>query len=170
MAKHAVEMARHAGGGGGSGAEQRGGPWAQDVAWAPGDGGWGGGEEGAREGAGQTLVHETHAPKRISHIQFGLLNSEVQWWCLYYEQRGSGRGKFHLCCMLLYFAHVSVVCMLSRACLRFDLDRRGQPRTLLLRCVDFVLPRLSCMPTSPTEHGRLGCSTTSERFIKLRLY
>ncbi|CAM9833807.1 unnamed protein product [Pylaiella littoralis] len=61
-----------------TGREQRGGGggWTQDVAWAAGDGGWGDEEEGVREGAGQTLVHETHAPKRISHIQFGLLNAE----------------------------------------------------------------------------------------------
>lgn len=65
--------ASHAHGGGGRG----GGGWAQDVAWAPGDGSWGNGEGVVREGAGQTLVHETHAPKRISHIQFGLLNAEV---------------------------------------------------------------------------------------------
>lgn len=40
---------------------------------------WGAGEhEEIKEGAGQTLVHETHAPKRISHIQFGLLNAEVR--------------------------------------------------------------------------------------------
>lgn len=52
--------------------------WGQDIAWAAGDG-WGDGEDGgAREGGGQTLVHETHAPKRISHIQFGLLNAEVR--------------------------------------------------------------------------------------------
>lgn len=61
----------HQGGGGG------GGGWSRDVAWGPGDGGWGDEGEGVREGAGQTLVHETHAPKRISHIQFGLLNAEV---------------------------------------------------------------------------------------------
>lgn len=62
-----------------TGTEQHGGGggWTQDVAWAAGNGDWGDGEEGVREGAGQTLVHETHAPKRISHIQFGLLNAEV---------------------------------------------------------------------------------------------
>lgn len=66
------------GGAAGSVRERGGGGWGQDVAWAAGDG-WGDGEDGgAREGGGQTLVHETHAPKRISHIQFGLLNAEVR--------------------------------------------------------------------------------------------
>lgn len=71
---------RHAHGGSGGGkTDQRGGGgggWSQEVAWAASDG-WGNGESVVREGAGQTLVHETHAPKRISHIQFGLLNAEV---------------------------------------------------------------------------------------------
>lgn len=67
------------------------------MAWGPGHG-WDGDDEEmvAREGAGQTLVHETHAPKRISHIQFGLLNSEVcyiynirEQWTLY-SVRGAG--------------------------------------------------------------------------------
>ncbi|CAM9817787.1 unnamed protein product [Ectocarpus sp. 12 AP-2014] len=72
----ATRNANH-GGGGGAGNKGGGGWVQQDVAWAPGNGGWGDGEEEElREGAGQTLVHETHAPKRISHIQFGLLDAE----------------------------------------------------------------------------------------------
>ena len=54
-----------------------GGGWSQEMAWAPG--GWDEADMGSGvQGAGQALVHETHAPKRISHIQFGLLNSEVR--------------------------------------------------------------------------------------------
>lgn len=70
---------RNANHGGGGTRNKGGGGWVQqNVAWAPGNGGWGDGEEEElREGAGQTLVHETHAPKRISHIQFGLLDAEV---------------------------------------------------------------------------------------------
>lgn len=112
MAKHAVEMTTS-----GSRGTEQGGRWAQEVAWAAGDGGWGG-----EEGAGQTLVHETHAPKRISHIQFGLLNAEVQ------EFRGGARERrrrrqlvvgvpsFQVSCcnnVLRFLAHVcSVVCFL----------------------------------------------------------
>lgn len=56
--------------------------WVQDAAWdwqREGDGSGDDGSGGRRkQGAGQLLVHETHAPKRISHIQFGLLNAEVK--------------------------------------------------------------------------------------------
>lgn len=74
-------MARNAhssGGGGGGGDRGNGGGrgqaggWSQEIAWGAGD------YSEVKEGAGQTLVHETHAPKRISHIQFGLLNAEVR--------------------------------------------------------------------------------------------
>lgn len=73
-------MARnaHSGGGGGGGDRGNGGGrgqaggWSQEIAWGAGNYGE------VKEGAGQTLVHETHAPKRISHIQFGLLNAEVR--------------------------------------------------------------------------------------------
>lgn len=61
--------------------------WGPDAAWGGGGSGWqhgGGGYDGGEDasggrnnGAGPMLVHETHAPKRISHIQFGLLNAEV---------------------------------------------------------------------------------------------
>lgn len=49
--------------------------WASDNSWG---GDWGGNHASATKGAGQLLVHETHAPKKISHIQFGLLTAEVR--------------------------------------------------------------------------------------------
>lgn len=63
------------GSGAGSGSGGVGGR-TQGMAWDRG--GWEEDEVPSSQGAGRTLVHETHAPKRISHIQFGLLNSEVR--------------------------------------------------------------------------------------------
>lgn len=149
MAKHAVEMTTS-----GSRGTEQGGRWAQEVAWAAGDGGWGG-----EEGAGQTLVHETHAPKRISHIQFGLLNAEVQ------EFRGGARERrrrrqlvvgvpsFQVSCcnnVLRFLAHVrSVVCFTrsrKRPC--FDLFHRRPPHerfggvsiVIFFSCLAWVYP------------------------------
>ena len=78
MTRNAYNRGGNGGGAAGSVRETGRGGWGGDVAWAGGDG-WGDEDDGgAREGGGQTLVHETHAPKRISHIQFGLLNAEVR--------------------------------------------------------------------------------------------
>lgn len=63
------------GNGAGSGSGGGGGR-TQEMAWDRG--GWGEDDIPSSHGAGRTLVHETHAPKKISHIQFGLLNSEVR--------------------------------------------------------------------------------------------
>lgn len=69
--------------------------------WAP-DPGWGSSwddRRSARNGGGLLLVHETHAPKRISHIQFGLLSSEVgQEGIRCVNDAGAFRIRMYHCC------------------------------------------------------------------------
>lgn len=107
----------YTGGGGsvGGGKGQNGRP---AIGWVPDPAAWGdnwGYDEGAAtKGAGHLLVHETHAPKKISHIQFGLLNAEVIYML------GMGQAP-----PLYYCFNTSVCCLWNMNGYKDQFDYQG---------------------------------------------